>query len=63
MFVGVVIPDEDVIIVILNGLPEEYSTVRTVVEGRENPITLRDLRSQLLAVERRIEGVSLYTLI
>lgn len=62
MSVGVMIPDEDVIIVILNGLPEEYSTVRTVVEGRENPITLRDLRSQLLAVERRIEGsFSLHT--
>ncbi|KAK9924106.1 hypothetical protein M0R45_032493 [Rubus argutus] len=54
--VGVVIPEEDIVIVILNGLPDEYSTVRTVVEGRETPITLRDLRAQLLAVERRIEG-------
>lgn len=54
--VGVAVPDEDVIIVILNGLPDEYSIVRTVVEGRETPITLRDLRSQLLATERRIEG-------
>lgn len=41
---------------ILNSLPNEYSIVRTVVEGRETPITLRDLRSQLLAVKRRIEG-------
>lgn len=54
--VGVVIPDEDIIIVILNGLPDEYTTIRTVVEGRETPITLRDLRAQLLAAERRIEG-------
>ncbi|XP_004300970.1 PREDICTED: uncharacterized protein LOC101292509 [Fragaria vesca subsp. vesca] len=54
--VGVTIPDEDIIIVILNGLPDEYSTVRTVIEGRENPVTLRDLRSQLLVAERRIEG-------
>lgn len=54
--VGVVIPEEDVIIVILNGLLEEYSTMRTTVEGRETPITLRDLRSQLLAAEKRIEG-------
>lgn len=54
--VGVTIPDEDIIIVILNGLPDEYTIVRTVIEGRENPITLRDLRSQLLAAERRIEG-------
>lgn len=51
--VGVTIPDEDIIIVILNGLPEEYSIVRTVIEGRETQITLRDLRSQLLAAERR----------
>ena len=54
--VGVSIPDEDIIIVVLNGLPDEYSTVRTVIEGRETPISLRDLRSQLLAAERRIEG-------
>lgn len=54
--VRVVIPEEDIIIVILNGLPDEYSTVMTVVEGRETPITLRDLRAQLLAAERRIEG-------
>lgn len=54
--VGVVIQEEDIIIFILNGLPDEYSTVRTVVEGRETPITLRDLRPQLLTVERRIEG-------
>ncbi|PRQ44692.1 putative RNA-directed DNA polymerase [Rosa chinensis] len=54
--VGVSIPDEDIIIVILNGLPDEYSTIRTVVEGRETPISLRDLRSQLLAAERRLEG-------
>ncbi|XP_061993907.1 uncharacterized protein LOC133711838 [Rosa rugosa] len=54
--VGVAIPDEDVIIVTLNGLPEEYSTVRTVIEGRETPINLRDLRSQLLSAKRRIEG-------
>lgn len=53
---GVVVPEEEIVIVILNGLPDEYSTVRTVVEGRENPITLRDLRAQLLAAERRIEG-------
>lgn len=35
IFVGVNIPDEDIIIVVLNGLPEEYSIVRTVIEGRE----------------------------
>ena len=54
--VGVNIPDEYLIIVILNGLPDEYSTIRTVIEGRETQITLRDLRSQLLAAERCIEG-------
>lgn len=50
------IPEEDIIIVILNGLPDEFSIVRTLVEGRETPISLRDLRAQLLAAERRIEG-------
>lgn len=45
-----------IIIVILNGLPDEYSTVRTVVEGRENLISLRGLRAQLLAAERRLDG-------
>lgn len=55
------VPDEDIIIVILNGLPEEYSTVRTVIKGRETKITLRDLWSQLLVAERHIEGsFSLY---
>lgn len=50
------IPDEDIIIFVLNGLSEEYSTVRTVIERRETQITLSDLRSQLLAAERRIKG-------
>lgn len=54
--VGVVIHDEEIIIVILNGLPGEYFTVRIVVKGRENHISLRDLRAQLLAAERRLEG-------
>lgn len=39
--VGVVIPEEDIIIVILNGLPDEYSTVRTVVEGRDTNCSSR----------------------
>lgn len=54
--VRVSISDEDIVIVILNGLPDEYSTVRTVIEGRETLISMRDLRSQLLSAERRIEG-------
>ena len=45
----VVIPDVDITIVILNGLPEEYAIVRTIIEGRVTPITLCDLRSQLFA--------------
>lgn len=43
--IGVSMPEEDIIIVILNGLPKEYAIVRTVIEGRETLITLRDLRS------------------
>lgn len=30
--------------------------VRAIVQGRENHLSLRDLRSQLLVVERRVEG-------
>lgn len=53
--VGVNIPEEDIIIVILNGLLEEYAIVRTVIEGRETPISLCDLRSQPFAANRHIE--------
>jgi histone deacetylase 1/2 len=52
---GVRIPDEDLVLLILNGLPEEYNTVRTVIEGRVDSISIQDLRDQLLATETRIE--------
>ncbi|KAM1001536.1 hypothetical protein PS1_008017 [Malus domestica] len=41
--------DEDIVILALNGLPSEYNTFRCVIRGRENVISLKEFRSQLLA--------------
>ncbi|PRQ56559.1 hypothetical protein RchiOBHm_Chr1g0337711 [Rosa chinensis] len=54
--VGVTLIDEDIAVVTLNGLPDEYSMIKTVIRARDTPIFLKDLRVQLLAVERDIEG-------
>ncbi|KAM2699832.1 hypothetical protein EV1_038651 [Malus domestica] len=46
---GVYFADEDIVILALNGLPSEYNTFRCVIRGRENVISLKEFRSQLLA--------------
>lgn len=48
--VGVFFADEDIVILVLNGLPPEYNTFRCVVRGRESVIPLKEFRSQLLAI-------------
>lgn len=53
--VGVKIFDEDIIVVTLSGLSEEYNMVKAVIRGRETPIDLQEFRAQLLAAERDIE--------
>ena len=53
---GVYFADEVIVILALNGLPEEYNTFRCVVTGRESVITLKDFRSQLLAEESIVEN-------
>lgn len=58
--VGVTFEDDDVIILALNGLSAEYNTFHCVIQGRENGITLKDFRSQLL-VEEAIIGKSFET--
>ncbi|XP_004305605.1 PREDICTED: uncharacterized protein LOC101308896 [Fragaria vesca subsp. vesca] len=54
--VGVTMVDEDIIVVTLNGLPEEYSMIKTVIRARDDSISFKDLRAQLLAAERDIEA-------
>lgn len=56
---GVCIPDEDIVVVALNGLPAEFAMIRTVIETRETPILLTELRSQLLGAESDINNGSL----
>ncbi|KAM1109218.1 hypothetical protein TB1_008081 [Malus domestica] len=53
--VGVAIPNEDIVIVALRGLPTEYNTIKAVIRGRENLVSLQELRSQLKAEEATLE--------
>ncbi|XP_021811279.1 uncharacterized protein LOC110754517 [Prunus avium] len=52
---GVSFDDDDIVILALNGLPPEYNTFRCMVRGRENVLSLKDFRSQLLAEEAILE--------
>ncbi|KAM1135223.1 hypothetical protein TB2_044217 [Malus domestica] len=47
--------DEDIVIVALRGLPPEYNTIKAVIRGRENLVSLKELRSQLKAEETTLE--------
>ncbi|KAM2756431.1 hypothetical protein PS2_018299 [Malus domestica] len=53
--VGVFFYDDDIVILTLNGLPVEFNTIRSMIKGRETMISLKDLRSQLLAEENLLE--------
>nr|XP_028949246.1 uncharacterized protein LOC114821346 [Malus domestica] len=53
--VGVFFDDDDIVILTLNGLPAEFNTIRSMIKGRETVISLKDLRSQLLAEENLLE--------
>ncbi|KAM1941073.1 hypothetical protein ACFX13_028698 [Malus domestica] len=55
--VGVHISDEDIVIVALKGLPPEFNTIKAVIRGRENLVSLKELRSQLKAEEATLEEV------
>ncbi|KAM2291826.1 hypothetical protein ACFXTI_026645 [Malus domestica] len=56
---GVTFEDDDVVILALKGLPAEYNTFRTVIRGRDNVISLKEFRAQLLAEEATIEDSTL----
>lgn len=53
--IGVKIADEDIMILILKGLPVEFSTVRFMIKAKSTPITMQELRSLLLAAESELE--------
>ncbi|KAM2076671.1 hypothetical protein ACFX1T_039381 [Malus domestica] len=42
---GVFFDDDDIVILTLNGLPAEFNTIRSVIQGCETVISLKDLRS------------------
>jgi len=52
---GVYFEDDDIVILALNGLPSDYNTFRCMVRGRDNVLSLKDFRSQLLAEEAILE--------
>ncbi|KAJ6434811.1 hypothetical protein OIU84_000116 [Salix udensis] len=54
---GVYFADEDIVILVSNGLPSEYNTFRCVVRGRESVISLKEFRSRILAEERIVENI------
>ncbi|CAN6720642.1 unnamed protein product [Malus baccata var. baccata] len=55
---GVFFYDDDIVILTLNGLPAEFNAIKSVIRGRETMISLKDLRSQLLAEENLLENGS-----
>ncbi|KAM1640052.1 hypothetical protein ACFXTN_009258 [Malus domestica] len=52
---GVFFYDDDIVILTLNGLPAEFNTIRSMIKGCETVMSLKDLRSQLLAEEVLVE--------
>lgn len=53
---GVVFYDDDIVILSLKGLPAEYNTFRIVIRGKEDVITLKDFRAQLITEEAIVEA-------
>ncbi|KAM1378721.1 hypothetical protein ACFX2I_020708 [Malus domestica] len=54
---GVHFEDDDIVILILNGLSREYNTIRSIIRGQESVVSLKDLRFQLLAEEAMVENI------
>ncbi|CAN6680423.1 unnamed protein product [Malus baccata var. baccata] len=50
------VSENDLVIAVLTGLPQEFDMIRTVILARETPISLKDFRAQLLSVELTIES-------
>ncbi|KAM1541869.1 hypothetical protein ACFX15_011235 [Malus domestica] len=50
------VSDNDLVIAVLTGLPQEFDMIRTVILARETPISLKDFRAQLLSAELTIDS-------
>lgn len=53
--VGVPISDEDIVIVALRDLLSEYNIIKAVICGKENLVSVKDLRSQLKVKETTMD--------
>ncbi|CAL2277183.1 unnamed protein product [Prunus armeniaca] len=53
---GVKISYDDFVIAALNGLPQEYDIVKTVLIARDTSLSLRDFHAQLLVAEQTAEA-------
>lgn len=52
------ISDNDLMIVVLSGLPAEFEMIRTVILARDTTLSLKDFRTQLLVAEESIQSLS-----
>ena len=52
---SVYLEDDDILILALNGLSSDYNMFQCMVRGRDNLLSLKNFRSQLLAEEATIE--------
>ena len=50
------VDDEDLVLLILNGLPEEYNAFKTTIRARSDPITVDQLCSLLCSESIHIES-------
>ncbi|KAA8518236.1 hypothetical protein F0562_015710 [Nyssa sinensis] len=55
--VSVLIEDEDILIYVLNGLPQEYNAFKTSIRTRSEHITLEEVYAMLKIEEQTIESV------
>ncbi|KAA8538325.1 hypothetical protein F0562_027852 [Nyssa sinensis] len=55
--VSVLIEDEDILIYVLNGLPQEYNAFKTSITTRSENITLEEVYAMLKIEEQTIESV------
>ncbi len=57
-FLGIIVNDEDLVVVTLNGLGKDYSQFRTSIVVRETFFDFQDLITLLISEEMRIVGTS-----
>ncbi|PRQ30495.1 putative RNA-directed DNA polymerase [Rosa chinensis] len=53
--VGIHMTDEDIIVSVLLGLPSDYTTMKTIIRAKHNPVSTQELRSLLLIAEAELE--------